>query len=313
LAKYFTDKKTIPMKSCITLLASYFFSFCCLAQMPTATNSLTDELLDVTVHRLKTSGPDFEIAQFISMERDSAWLRRDTFFTLSRGYLDDTNAAKVSGALDIFYRLRGYQPMEWIGGPTFEEVNTNFFAKLDEVVLGHFSYFKSLHNDDVYERLSLYLGCSRSAEAHRQLREIANSTKNNEQTLICLAWQRNPADMDFLLPFMLADSPAASNLPYHFRNSYGQAAIPYLCRTISDAKSAATRLEAAFELVHLRVPAGFQYLQNVALKNPSPEGKHATQLERIRQFATDYLGLPKDVVKKEVIAAFIAKKQTELP
>jgi hypothetical protein len=286
---------------------------CGLAQLPVATNSLSDELLDVTVNRLKTYGPDFEMAQFISMEGDSAWARREVFFTLSRRYLDDTNATKVSGAIDIFYRLRGYQPMEWIGGPTFEEVNTNFFAKLDGVMLGHFSHFKSLHNDDVYNSLSLYLGCSHSAEARRQLREIANSTKNNEQTLICLAWHRNPADMDFLLPFMLADSPAASSLPYHFRNSYGPAAIPYLRRAISEAKSAAIRLEAAFELVHLRVPAGFQYLQDVALQNSKPDGKTAPQLERIRSFATDYLSLPHDVVKPEVIAAFIAKKQWNYP
>lgn len=300
------------MKICIALLMSCFMPLCCIAQLPVATNSLTDELLDVTVHRLKTYGPDFELAQFISMEGDNAWARREVFFTLSRSYLDGTNAAKVSGAIDIFYRLRGYHPMEWIGGPTFEEVNTNFFARLDAVMLGRLSHFKSLHNDAVYNSLSLYLGCSHSAEARRQLREIANSTKNNEQTLICLAWHRNPADMDFLLPFMLADSPAARSLPYHFRNSYGQAAIPYLCRAILEAKSAATRLEAAFELVHLRVPAGFQYLQDVALQNPRAEGKSATQLERIRQFATDYLCLPDDAVKKEIVAAFIAKKQMEL-
>jgi hypothetical protein len=199
-----------------------------------------------------------------------------------------------------------------VGLTTFEEANADFFAKLDAVVLGRFSRFKSLHNDAVYKSLSLYLGCSHSAEARRQLKEIAKTAKDNEQTLICLAWHRNPADMDFLLPFMLADSPAASSLPYHFRNSYGQAAIPYLRRAISEAKLAATRLEAAFELVHLHVPVGYQYLQDVALQNPRPEGKTASQLDRIRSFVTDYLGLPSDVLKKEIIAAFIAKKQMEL-
>jgi hypothetical protein len=138
--------------------------------------------------------------------------------------------------------------MEWIGPDTFEKDNANFFTNLDAVVLGHFSYFKSLHNDGVYKSLSLYLGVSHSAEARTQLKEIAETTKNNEQTLICLAWHRDPADMDFLLPFMLADSPASSNLPYHFRNSYGKAAIPYLQRAVSAAKSQATRKEAQKEL-----------------------------------------------------------------
>ena len=232
---------------------SCFLPLCGLAELSVATNSFTDELLDVTEHRLKTYGPDFEMAQFISMERDDAWARREVFFTLTRGYLDDTNATKVSGAIDIFYRLRVYHPMqEVVGLTTFEEVNADFFAKLDAAVLGHFSYFKSLHNDAVYKSLSLYLGCSHSPEARRQLREIANSTKNNEQALICLAWHHNPADMDFLLPFMLADLPAASSLPYHFRNSYGQAAIPYLRRAVSEAKSQSTREQSQKELKFLK-------------------------------------------------------------
>lgn len=233
-----------------TLCLSGFIPLGCLSQLTLATNSLSDELLDVTAHRLKTYGPDHEIVRFIATN-EGAWARRDIFFTLTRSYLDDTNATKVSGALDIFYRLRGYQPMEWIGGPNFEEVNADFFAKLDAVVLGHFSHFKSLHEDDVFKSLSLYLGVTRSAEARRQLKEIADSTKNNEQSLICLAWHKNPTDMDFLLPFMLADSRAASSLPYHFRNSYGQAAIPYLRRAVAEAKSETTREQARAELKHL--------------------------------------------------------------
>lgn len=300
------------MKIRIALLVSCFLPFCGLAQLPVVTNSLTDELFVVVEHRLKIYGPDFEIAQFLSVEREGAWKRRDIIFGLSSCHLDDTNATKVAGAINVLGRLRDARqhdgPVPIV--PIPEEVI--FVSKLDSVVLEHFSHFKTLHNDDLYRFLSQYLGTVDSAESSRQLKEIAKMTKSNEQTLICLAWHRNPADMDFLLPYMLADSPAARSLPYHFRNSYGQAAIPYLRRAISEAKSAATRLEAAFELVHLRVPAGFQYLQDVAIQNPRPEGKSATQLERIRSFAMDYLSLPHDAVKPEVIAAFIAKKQMKL-
>ncbi len=297
----------IPIRSMAALLASCFLPLCCLAQLPSATKSLWDELLDVTEKRLKTTGPDYEIAQFISMARESAWARRETFFTLSRGYLDDSDTAKVSAAIEVLYRLRGFHPRQWIGGPTFEQVHADFFAKLDAVVFGHFSHFKSLHNDDVYKSLSLYLGTTHSAQARRQLREIAETTKNNEQTLICLSWHRDAADMDFLLPYMLADSPASRSLPYHFRNGYGQAASPYLRRALSEAKSQVTRLEAAFELVYLHIPEGFMYLEDVALKDPEPQGKSARPLERIKQFVADYLasyvGVRKDASLKEDIAA----------
>lgn len=285
--------------------------FCCLGELAIATNSLSDELLNVTAHRLKTCGPDHEIAQFISMEQ-GAWARREVFFTLSRSYLDDTNATKVAGALDVFYRLRGYRPLEGIGGPAFEEINAGFFARLDAVVLGRFSHFKSLHDDDVFKCLSLYLGVTHAAEARPQLQAIAQTAKDNEQALICLAWQRNPADMDFLLPYMLADTPASRSLPYHFRNSYGTISIPYLRNALVNAKSASTRLEAAFELVHLRIPEGFEYLETMALKHPQPEGKAVSQLDRIKMFSTDYLGLPASVTAKKDVAAFIARKKTEL-
>lgn len=301
------------MKNYIALLVSCFMPLCCLAQLPTATNSLSDAFLDVIEQRLKTSGPDFEMGEFLSgLATKSAWERREVIFALTRGYLDDTNATKVDGAINVLRRLRntrlhsGPPPIV----PVPEEVI--FVSKLDSVVLAHFSYFKSLHNDDVYKRLSLYLGGTDSEEANRQLKEIANSAIDNEQALICLASPHYPANMDFLLPFMLASSPGDHILPYCFGKSYGQAAIPYLRRAISEAKSATTRLEAACQLVQLRVPAGFQYLQDIALQNPKPEGRSGTQLERIRDFAMDYLSLPDDAVKPEVIAAFIAEKQTEL-
>ncbi len=125
-----------PIRSLAALVASCFLPLCCLAQLPSATKSLWDELLDVTEKRLKTTGPDYEIAQFISM-RESAWARRETFFTLSRGYLDDSDTAKVSAAIEVLYRLRGFHPGQWIGGPTFEEVHADFFARLDAVIFGH--------------------------------------------------------------------------------------------------------------------------------------------------------------------------------
>ena len=243
-------KTLISIRLLATLLAIGIFSDCCIAQLPRATNSLSDELLDVTEHRLKTYGPDYEIAQFLSVEREGAWKRRDTLYDLSFRHLDDTNAVLVAGAINVLGRLRDARLQDGSVRNNKPE-EEQFVFKLDSVVLGHFSYFKSLHNDDLYRFLSQYLGTVDSQESSRQLKEIAGFTKNNEQSLICLTWHRNPADMDFLLPFMLADTQAAPSLPYHFRNSYEQAAIPYLRRAISEAKSQKTREEARKELKNI--------------------------------------------------------------
>ena len=99
------------------------------------------------------------------------------------------------------------------------------------------------------------LACSRTPQAKRELLEIAHSpvaAGAKEQALICLAWHRDPADMDALLPFMLEDSNAARSLPYAFRISYGEAALPYLRKAQMEAKSEATRREAEKEMKRLK-------------------------------------------------------------
>lgn len=269
-----------------------------------------DKLIDVTIQHIKMNGPDSDVAQFISMAGHSAWARRDEFADLVIPHLKSKKADNVAGAIEVLYRLRHYHPMSYHGD--FAADNAQFFKKLDEAVYPHFDYFHSLNNREIFHQLALYLGVSPSKEAKRELLRIAKDTPEKEQALICLAWHRDPKDMESLLPFMLEDSQASRALPYHFRNSYGQQSIPYLKKAISESKSASARLEAAFELVHLRIPEGFRYLVTTALQDPEPDAKHTRHLDRIKQFAIDYLELPRSTSSKEAIVAHIEKKQGEL-
>jgi hypothetical protein len=139
--------------------------------------------------------------------------------------------------------------MSWLGD--FEKRHHDFFSGIDEIVYGELEHLDSLNSDTVYHPLALYLGCSATTESKRQLLKIAKSPiaeRAKEQALICLAWHRDPKDMESLLPFMLEDSQASRSLPYHFRNSYGKASLPYLKKAVSEAKSEATRREAKKEL-----------------------------------------------------------------
>jgi len=180
---------------------------------------------------------------------------------------------------------------------------------------GQLDHLHSLKSDKVYHRLALYLGSSRTAEAKRHLLKIVESPvakDSKEQALICLTFHRDPKDMEALFPYMLEDPSAARSLPYHFRHSYGAASIPYLKRALSESKSESARLESAFELVHLRIPDGFEYMRKTVLQDPEPEGKRSQHLGSIKQFARDYLELPADASASEDIAAHIKNKQTEL-
>jgi hypothetical protein len=223
-----------------------------------AETNLWDELLNVTVPHIKRDGPDSECADFISGEIERSWARRFEIVKLVTPYLEDKSPEKVAGALEVLYRVRGHNPHSGFGigrlPGDFEAENAAFFADLDKQVYQHFDHFRELKRDRVYRALALYLGVSRTAQAKRELLEIAHSpfaAGAKEQALICLAWHRDRADMGTLLPFMLEDSAAAQSLPYHFRNSYGEAALPYLRKAVTEAKSEATRRKAGKELTLL--------------------------------------------------------------
>jgi len=214
-----------------------------------AGTNLWDELLNVTLIHIKRDGPDSDAAQFISMAHDYAWARREEIATHVSPFLTNQSPDKVAGAIEVLYRLRSYSPLESIGD--FESRYAALFGDLDKLVYPHFEHFRELKNDRVYHALALYLGVSRTPQAKHELLEIARSpfaASAKEQALICLAWHRDPGDMNALLPFMLEDSPTARSLPYHFRNSYGEAALPYLRKAQTEAKSQATQREAEKEL-----------------------------------------------------------------
>ena len=282
--------------------------------------SLAEKLVDVTVAYIKSAGPDEDVAQFIAAERFTSWERREEIATATIPYLKSKTPGHVAGALAVLYRLRSYRPLHDIssgdGSPTAWEQKYKpgpFWAKLDQQVIASFEHVHSLGDTKAFHNLALYLGVCQSPESKRELLRIASETLEKEQALICLAWHRDEKDMESLFPFMLGESHAASNLPYHFRNSYGRAAIPYLKRALEEAESAAIRQHVAYELVHLRVPEGFRYLRQVALADPEPEERTQLRpLEGIRQFAVDYLTLPKDTREPATIAAHIAKKEREL-
>lgn len=280
------------------------------AASPSDGKSLPDKLLDVTLEHVKTKGPDADAARFVSVSGQAAWQRREEFVGLTAPYLQNKDPAKVAGAIEVLYRFRGHRPM--ISHGDFEKDNAEFFSRLDKLVYAGFGHFHVLADDRVYHSLALFLGVSPSRESKRELLKIAAQTPEKEQALICLAWHRDPGDMEALFPYMLEDSPAARSLPYHFRNAYAEASIPYLKRALKESKSASARLKAAFELVRLRVPGGFQHLANVARRNPKPEGLRPPHLDLVRQFAIDYLELPRDASTQEDIAAHIEKKQSQL-
>src|SRR5262245_40718333 len=160
--------------------------------------TLWDKLIDATVRHVKTSGPDADVAQFISMAREAAWARRDELVTLVTPYLRDSEPKKVAGAIAVLYRFRSYRPMGGIGDgdetpeERFRKRHAAFFARLDQSIHARFDHFHRLNDGKSFHELALYLGVAPSKEAKRDLLRLAKETPAKEQALICLAWHRDP-------------------------------------------------------------------------------------------------------------------------
>lgn len=271
---------------------------------------LPDKLIDVAMEHVRKNGPDSDVAQFVSMSGHAAWLRRNDFVRLVAPFLKDNDPAKVGGAIEVLYRLHCYRPMSYLGD--FEKDNAEFLSGLDRLIFAEFEHFNTLTNNGLYHSMALYLGASPSELSSRELRRIIADTSDHEQTLICLAWHRNPKDMEFLFPYMLENTPASRSLPYHFRNSYGALATPYLKRALTEAKATKTRMEAAFELIRLGEVEGFDCLLDLVSENPKTLDKSPTVVENIRQFARDYLAMPTTVSEPKDIASHLERKRAEL-
>lgn len=283
----------------VTVVAAFFG----VASSIVAAGSFRSRVLDITVEHIKEHGPDQDVVRQVSSMGAWAWTARDRLAKATEPWLDAGRGEQVAAALEILRRLRGYRPMS--GRPTNEQWNEKhavFFRTLDGMVFRRLDRFFALKNDHVLRRLALYVGIAQTKAAKAVLLKIARETSAAEQALICLAWPRHPEHMDDLLPFMLADIPAARHLPYHFRASYGEAAIPYLRKAMAEAKSPTTRLEAAFELTNLRAPDGFDYL-----RDHRADGQKTS--DRIRQFAIDHLYFPKAERSEGALRAWLEQQK----
>lgn len=224
--------------------------------------------LRMTEHRFKRSGPDAEGAAFIQHVACPALLpRRDHLVSLCAPSLDGRQPEQACAALQIFWSLRGCSEHFQTTTPRDHD-SVRFLEKLDQLVMDNFPHWMRFKNGNGYRDIALYLSLLKTPESKEHLKEIARRTNNNEQVLICIAWRKDPADMDFLLPFMLDDSRPAAALPYHFRNSYGAAAAPFLQRAAAEAKTARVRRDAAEELANLERIAKSQLVNGNGLGAP---------------------------------------------
>lgn len=270
----------------------------------------TAKLVALTLSDISEEGPSRETASFVARSMDLLWSSRRELFEVTAPHLDAPDPSRTRAAMDILYRLRSYRPLSGFGfdEEAWRRDNGGFFAEVDASVFRRLPRLLASRDDDLVRNLALYLGsAAASAESKRALLELAKRPGVGEQALICLTWHKDRRDMDDLLPFVLGGGSEASGLPYHFRNSYGAAAVPYLRQALERARSPFVRLGAARELVHTGERAGVRYMYEAVLRRGElPNGE--AQAEEIRQFAWDHMGFPKQATAMDDLVRFLKGK-----
>jgi len=183
-------------------------------------------------------------------------------------------------------------------------------AYADEQVLQAAPAIMANGDTNAVQELSEYLGTMpSSSRGHALLLQIADRPDTaGTQAKIAITWHPQPEDLAHLAAALTApgdgDSRGTnrSSLPYSLVNGYGDAALPYLEKAVSDSPYIWVKVSAAYELVLKNRRVGFQFLLEQLVLDTWPANKaYKPQLVRwvCDHFPKD---LPRDASEETVVS-----------
>lgn len=232
--------------------------------------AFSDKFFRLALQEIHDVGPTTETAHFLARNIDLIWTHKEELLKTIAPYLSSTDEMQCGAALRVIHVMRGESTrginLSW----QFQtaENRQELQIQLDDLILSNLNRLLQLKNSESLHKLAQYLGSSNLPEFKSALHKLVTNPQVSEQALICLTWHQDPADMDFLLPFMLQEKPGASSLPYLFITSYGPASWPYLKRVVNHSVLTRTRFEAAKYLILENQLEGFHFLIKVLSQNP---------------------------------------------
>jgi hypothetical protein len=145
-------------------------------------------------------------------------------------------------------------------------------AKSDQVVLAAAPELIG-RSPEVAQLLAEYLGCIRSNSARDLLWQVAERPEPaHEQALIALTWIGDQQDLPRLAELLVKPGDAdkygrdLASLPYHLVRAYGDRAVTYLERAVSESPYAFVRTQSAEELALRGRPIAYRFFLD-ALEN----------------------------------------------
>jgi hypothetical protein len=218
------------------------------------------EMLDIVRKR----GPNEALAYAFSLYGDILSPISSEIASISVEYLRSSEGAQVESAVHMLCVLR--QP--------YYGLKTSALPKLDSSVEAAVEVVIAQRNDKAASWIAQYLAISKASTARDALWRLADAHLASEQTLICISWLHNPADLPKIA--MIVKTYDAAD-PYGYKNSgivgdlrhgYGDAVRPYLRDILRSSRQVWVRVAAAKELLLMHDSAGYQFFLETLDRHP---------------------------------------------
>lgn len=225
-----------------------------------------DDIRAQVLEMLPLRGPNDELAYVISWH--SPWFqdRKDDLVRTVLPYLHSREDWQVAATLKMLGFLVHLGNFHWLA-------DSDTPAKSDQAVLAAEPELIG-RSPQVSQQLAEYLGGIKSHTSRDLLWQIAERHEPaHEQALIALTWIGDPQDLPRLAELLLKPGDSdkygrdLASLPYSLLRAYGDSAIPYLERALSESPYPFVRTQSAEELALRGRPSAFRFFLDAVEAN----------------------------------------------
>jgi hypothetical protein len=209
-------------------------------------------------------GPNDALGWFFSSDADLVRPIAPQIVQASLPYVRSREASEVEAAVHVLMNLRD---------PHFG-LSAASVARIEGALRGDIPFIIAQRNDKAAWWIANFLGETRPASGREELWELVGAGLAKEQSLSCITWFRDPADLSRLAS--IAEQYDSSD-PYGYKHSgfveelgteYGTVARPYLRDILASSKQTWVRTEAAKALVLMDDRAGWEFFAGVLKQRP---------------------------------------------
>ncbi len=184
-------------------------------------------------------------------------------------YLKSDSAIFLKGAIDM---------VQWVALGQNSQVSGEVKKRAADALIDAEGQVVAMGNRDIANTYAAALGSMKDDRAGKILWSFVERDIAHEQAIIALAWLHSPADLPKLAqkafpPTATPGDPGPTSLPGALRNSYGDAALPYIEEMLQRSPFMFVRTASAQELVNAGRPSGFAFIVDAIEQNRPYRGE----------------------------------------